>query len=84
MALQRPTGTCKSTKNHHEISSQHKKPVIQEKQIARSTQFFSSLLAGHQILASPTGEVEMRMVTHCDVDRAGIDRALSAFAEILS
>jgi threonine aldolase len=50
----------------------------------RTAAEISSSLAGHQILASPTGEVEMRMVTHCDVDRAGIDRALSAFAEILS
>jgi hypothetical protein len=25
----------------------------------------------------------IRMVTHCDVDRAGIDRALAAMREIL-
>jgi threonine aldolase len=44
----------------------------------------SASLAHYQVLASPTGEFEIRMVTHCDVDRAGIDRALTAFTEILS
>src|SRR5208282_5611531 len=30
-------------------------------------------LAKREILASPTGPYAIRMVTHCDVDRAGID-----------
>jgi len=50
----------------------------------RTAAQISTSLAGHQVLASPTGEFEMRVVTHCDVDRAGIDRALTAFAETLS
>jgi threonine aldolase len=50
----------------------------------RTASEISAALARAQVLASPTGEFEMRMVTHCDVDRAGIDRALAAFAEILS
>jgi threonine aldolase len=50
----------------------------------RTAAQISSSLAARQILASPTGEFEMRMVTHCDVDRAGIDRALAAFSGILS
>jgi threonine aldolase len=44
----------------------------------------SASLAARQILASPTGEYEMRMVTHCDVDREGIERALATVGEILS
>jgi threonine aldolase len=40
-------------------------------------------LAARQVLASPVNEHEIRLVTHCDVDRAGIDRALATFREIL-
>ncbi len=36
-----------------------------------------------QILASPFGQHAIRMVTHYDVDRAGIDRALSVLRVIL-
>jgi threonine aldolase len=50
----------------------------------RSATEISASLAARQILASPTGEYEMRMVTHSDVDRAGIDRALATFGEILA
>jgi len=35
------------------------------------------------ILAGPFAPYAIRMVTHCDVDRAGIDRALAAFREVL-
>ena len=41
-------------------------------------------LAQQNILAGPTGKYAIRMVTHYDVDRAGIDRALTAIAEILT
>ena len=44
----------------------------------------SAALAKRQILASPTGKYGIRMVTHCDVDRGGIERALTAFREVLS
>jgi threonine aldolase len=50
----------------------------------RTAAAISASLAARQILASPTGEYEMRMVTHRDVDREGIDRALATFGEILS
>ena len=35
-----------------------------------------------KILCNPTGKYAIRMVTHYDVDRAGIDRAIAAMAEI--
>jgi threonine aldolase len=40
-------------------------------------------LGKHNVLAGPTGPHAIRMVTHYDVDRAAIDRALAAFAEVL-
>ncbi len=50
----------------------------------RTAAEISASLAARQILASATGEYEMRMVTHRDVDRDGIDQALATFGEILS
>jgi threonine aldolase len=44
----------------------------------------SHALATRRVLANPTGENTLRMVTHCDVDRWGIDLALTAFGEILA
>ncbi|HEX4003723.1 MAG TPA: GntG family PLP-dependent aldolase [Candidatus Acidoferrales bacterium] len=41
-------------------------------------------LAKQNILAGPTGKHAIRMVTHYDVDRAGIERALGAMAEIVA
>ncbi len=41
-------------------------------------------LAQRQVLGHPIDRYALRMVTHCDVDRAGIERALAAFGEILS
>ncbi len=41
-------------------------------------------LGKQNILAGPTGNYAIRMVTHYDVDRAGINRALAAMAEILT
>ncbi|HTW24692.1 MAG TPA: GntG family PLP-dependent aldolase [Candidatus Baltobacteraceae bacterium] len=41
-------------------------------------------LAKQNILAGPTGKHAIRMVTHYDVDRAGIDRALGAISEIVA
>jgi threonine aldolase len=43
-----------------------------------------AVLAKQNILAGPMGKYAIRMVTHYDVDRAGIDRALAAMAEILT
>jgi len=41
-------------------------------------------LATQKILAGATGKYAIRMVTHYDVDRPGIDRALAAMDEILA
>jgi threonine aldolase len=41
-------------------------------------------LKDRQVLASPFGKHTIRMVTHCDVDRAGIDRALDTLRQILA
>jgi threonine aldolase len=40
-------------------------------------------LEAKKVLALSTGPHEIRMVTHCDVDRAGIDRALEALKGVL-
>ena len=36
-----------------------------------------------KILCGPTDKYSIRMVTHCDVNRAGIENALAAIAEVL-
>jgi threonine aldolase len=41
-------------------------------------------LAQRGILSGPTGKFSIRMVTHYDVNRAGIDRAIAAMGEICS
>jgi threonine aldolase len=43
-----------------------------------------SALKSREILANPFGKHTIRMVTHYDVDRAGIDRALAALRQILA
>ncbi len=40
-------------------------------------------LRSRDVLANPTGKYTIRMVTHCDVDRAAIDRALAEMAGVL-
>jgi threonine aldolase len=50
----------------------------------RTAPEISVLLARHRVLASATSAHEIRMVTHCDVNRAGIDRAIEVFRQILS
>jgi threonine aldolase len=40
-------------------------------------------LAKKKILANPTEKFLIRMVTHCDVDRAGCGRALQAVADVV-
>jgi threonine aldolase len=41
-------------------------------------------LAAKKVLCSATEKYSVRMVTHCDVDRAGIDAALAAMAQVLA
>ncbi len=43
-----------------------------------------SELGKRKILSGPTDKYSIRMVTHCDVNRAGIESALAAIAEVLS
>jgi threonine aldolase len=43
-----------------------------------------SELGKRKILSGPTDKYSIRMVTHCDVHRAGIENALTAIAEVLS
>ena len=43
-----------------------------------------SELGKWKILSGPTDKYSIRMVTHCDVNRAGIENALAAIAEVLS
>jgi len=41
-------------------------------------------LAGKTVLCSASDTYSVRMVTHCDVDRAGIDAALAAIAQVVA
>jgi threonine aldolase len=50
----------------------------------RTAADISGALAKRNVLANPTDKYSIRMLTHCDVDRAGIDRALAAFREALA
>ena len=43
-----------------------------------------SELGKRKILSGPTDKFSIRMVTHCDVNRAGIESALTAIAEVLN
>ncbi len=49
----------------------------------RTAAEISQALAARHILANPTGTHALRMVTHCDVNRAGIDFALAAFRDVI-
>jgi len=42
----------------------------------------SSALRGRGVFANPTGKSTIRMVTHCDIDRAGIERAIVETASV--
>jgi len=45
---------------------------------------FCAALAERKVLCSPIGKFMVRMVTHYDVDRAGIDRALVLAREVIA
>jgi threonine aldolase len=49
----------------------------------REAQSICDALAERQILCAPVDTRSIRMVTHYDVDRAGIDRAIAALGEVL-
>jgi threonine aldolase len=50
----------------------------------RTAAAISAALAKREILANPTDPHAIRMLTHCDVDRAGIGRALQVLREIVA
>ena len=50
----------------------------------RTAAEISAALAKRNVLANPTGKYDIRMLTHCDVDRAAIDRALAEFRALLA
>jgi threonine aldolase len=50
----------------------------------RTAASISASLAKREILANPTEPYVIRMLTHCDVQRAGIDRALDTLREIVT
>jgi threonine aldolase len=43
----------------------------------------SAALKERGVLANPTGKSTIRMVTHCDVDRAGIEKAIKAVSAVI-
>ncbi|HZT71635.1 MAG TPA: GntG family PLP-dependent aldolase [Terriglobia bacterium] len=49
-----------------------------------SAQEVSRRLAAQGVLANGSGPTTIRMVTHCDVDRSGCERALLVLREVLS
>ena len=58
--------------------------IFDVKGTGMSAEAICSALAKRNIRCGPTGKYSIRMVTHYDVERPGIDRALSAMAEISS
>jgi threonine aldolase len=50
----------------------------------RTAAEISGALAKRSVLANPTGKYAIRMVTHCDVNRSAIDRALIEFRALLA
>jgi threonine aldolase len=50
----------------------------------RTAAEISSELGKKKILCGPTDKYSIRMVTHCDVQRDGIEKALAVVGEILS
>ena len=50
----------------------------------RTAAEISAALAKRNVLANPTGKYEIRMVTHCDVARADIERALRELRSVLT
>jgi threonine aldolase len=50
----------------------------------RTAAEISAALAKRNVLANPTGKYDIRMLTHVDVDRAAINRALVEFRALLA
>ncbi|MGH9703974.1 MAG: threonine aldolase family protein, partial [Candidatus Acidiferrales bacterium] len=57
--------------------------IFDVRSTGRTAAEISAELAKRKVYCGPTEKYSLRMVTHCDVDRAGIDRALDAVREIV-
>jgi threonine aldolase len=49
----------------------------------RTAAEISDAIGRHNVLCSATDKYAVRMVTHCDVDRAGIEKAIAAVAAVV-
>jgi threonine aldolase len=58
--------------------------VFDVKESGRTGSAICAALRVRGVLASPTAKYSIRMVTHCDVNRAAIDRAIAETARVLS
>ena len=58
--------------------------VFDVQRSGRSSSAICAALRAHGVLASPTGKFSIRMVTHCDVNRVAIDRAVAEVARVLT
>jgi threonine aldolase len=57
--------------------------IFDVKGTGQTAEAIAAALKGERILCGPTGKFSIRMVTHYDVDRAGIERALAAMAKVV-
>ncbi len=55
--------------------------IFDVKGTGQTAEAIAAALKGERILCGPTGKFSIRMVTHYDVDRAGIERALAAMTK---
>jgi threonine aldolase len=58
--------------------------VRQDARVKLTAADLCAALAKRKVLSSPTAKYTVRMVTHYDVDRAGIGRALAAVHEVMA
>jgi len=56
--------------------------IFDVQEMGRTASQISEEIGRHGVLCSATDKYAVRMVTHCDVDRAGIDKAIEAVASV--
>ncbi|MFZ0879542.1 MAG: GntG family PLP-dependent aldolase [Candidatus Acidiferrales bacterium] len=57
--------------------------IFDARQTGKSADEISAALAKEKVLANSTDKYSIRMVTHCDVDRAACERALQILARVV-
>ena len=57
--------------------------IFEVQATGRTADEIASEIGRHGVLCSSTDKYAVRMVTHCDVDRAGIEKAIRAVAAVL-